>query len=220
MYCGKPVYILFMTCPHCERQARTSFAAIEKGTLEAYRAVLWHRHPELASSFVSYPPRKSTPVAGAVGNAGGPQAKPADAGTGAGATPADGPTEAPTPPAEGPDPELLPPAQPADPATIGPATEREKADSAPLSPISPPADVVDRLRRDYGPIQAALVEYLLPRKKASFRDIKRDVHKDPDVSDGAVRQRVSEARKSLATIGSKLMLSTAGDWVYLDDPPE
>jgi hypothetical protein len=100
----------------------------------------------------------------------------------------------------------------APPANPGPAASRTEPPAA--------ADPVGELRKADRPIQAALVEYLLPRKRATFDAIKRDVHGDKEVSDNAVRKRVSETNKNLVTIGSKLKLSTASGYVFLNDPPE
>jgi hypothetical protein len=60
MYCGGSVYILFQTCPHCGRHTRFN-PAIEAGTLEAYRADLWWRHPELAPPEY-FPPGNARPA--------------------------------------------------------------------------------------------------------------------------------------------------------------
>lgn len=101
--------------------------------------------------------------------------------------------------------------------TPGPSGETE---AKPAFEASAADDPVGELRKAGLPIQAALVEYLLPRKRAAFNAIKHEVHGDEGVSDDAVRKRVSETNKSLVMIGSKLKLSTASGYVFLDDPPE
>jgi hypothetical protein len=78
--------------------------------------------------------------------------------------------------------------------------------------------VVAQLRSEGAWVQAALVAYLLPRESATFDEVKRYVHDDPTVSDAAVRKRVSEANRSLTTIGSPLRLSTSSRRVYLSIP--
>jgi hypothetical protein len=82
------------------------------------------------------------------------------------------------------------------------------------------AHVVAALRSRGLRTQAALVAYMLARKKAPFCDVKKEVHEDPDVSDGAVRQRVSETKKNLVEFAPKITLRTEGRWVYLDELPE
>jgi hypothetical protein len=57
-YCEKPVCILFQTCPHCARQARTSFPYLARGTAECTQMEQWIARPDAAPPWVRYPPCK------------------------------------------------------------------------------------------------------------------------------------------------------------------
>ena len=54
-YCERPVNILFITCPHCSRQARTSMPALAYGSIENTTLLQWSRRPSLSPPWVRYP---------------------------------------------------------------------------------------------------------------------------------------------------------------------
>jgi hypothetical protein len=54
-YCEKPVNILFLTCPHCSRQARTSAPALTYGSIENAKFLQWARRPSMSPPWVRYP---------------------------------------------------------------------------------------------------------------------------------------------------------------------
>ncbi len=53
--CGQPVYALASVCPHCGSVPFSSAPAIEMGSLEAYRLMLWHRRPDLRPNATTQP---------------------------------------------------------------------------------------------------------------------------------------------------------------------
>ena len=54
-YCEKPVYILFQTCPHCSRQARTLAPALTQGSAECTQFLQWCAKPDVAPAWFRYP---------------------------------------------------------------------------------------------------------------------------------------------------------------------
>jgi hypothetical protein len=131
-----------------------------------------------------------------------------------------------TAPAEQPPPERPPRPDPAGASRAGPPGN----EAPPIAPGSQPGrmsdpgtpapcDPVDGLRKKRLPIQAALVEYLLLRNKASFDEIKERVHGDQTIGDDAVRKRVSETNKSLTVLDAPIRLTTSAGFVFLHTCP-
>jgi hypothetical protein len=55
-FCTQPVSVLFTTCPHCGRRARTLAPAIESGSHDGRKRIIWAQCPELAPPEYWYPP--------------------------------------------------------------------------------------------------------------------------------------------------------------------
>jgi len=59
-FCAKSVYVLFQTCPHCGRRARTGTPAVAKGSIEAHDLALWRSDPTRQPPECFYPPINPT----------------------------------------------------------------------------------------------------------------------------------------------------------------
>jgi hypothetical protein len=114
---------------------------------------------------------------------------------------------------------LVPPSVSGAPAVVN-GERTPKRGAGPGSQASPDRDPAEELRSQGLAIPAALVEFMRDRKSAPFDVIKDRVHGNADITDGAVRVRVSETSRALMGLGFKLQFRTSSGYVFKDDPPE
>lgn len=81
-------------------------------------------------------------------------------------------------------------------------------------------DLATKLRKQGKGTQAALVEYMADKVKATAEAIARHVHDDPEASDRAMWNNAKRTSDSLAALGAPLSFWFASGWMFREISPE